>query len=108
MTDTRTKLLDAAADALREHEAAEASARTIAGRAGVNQALIFYHFGPASELSEAACRRAVDEAADHYREQFDRVTSLPGLLDVGRELHQRERAAGNVGMIDRPHARAPV
>ena len=61
--------------------------------------MIFYHFGTVSELIEAACRRAVDEAADHYREQFDRVTSLPGLLDVGRELHQRERAAGNVAMM---------
>lgn len=99
MTDTRTKLLDAAADALREHEAAQASARTIAGRAGVNQALIFYHFGTVGELIEAACHRAVDEAADHYREQFDRVRSLQGLLDVDRELRQRERAAGNVAMM---------
>jgi hypothetical protein len=41
----------------------------------------------------------VDEAAEHYREQFARVTSLPGLLEVGRELHQRERAVGNVAMM---------
>src|ERR1035437_7668578 len=27
------------------------------------------------------------------------VTSLPGLLAVGRELHERERASGNVAMM---------
>lgn len=99
MSDTRAKLLSAAADVVREHGASGASARVIAGRAGVNQALIFYHFGTVSELIDAACRQAVDEAADRYREMFTRVTSLSGLLDVGRQLHQRERATGNVAMM---------
>jgi AcrR family transcriptional regulator len=99
MSDTRTRLLTAAADTLREDGVAGASARTIAGRAGVNQALVFYHFGTVSELLDAACRRAVDDAAGHYRERFAQVTSLPGLLRLGRELHERERAAGNVAMM---------
>lgn len=99
MNATRAKLLAAAADTVREHGAAAASARVIAARAEVNQALIFYHFGTVSDLLEAACRHAVDDAADHYREQFARVTSLPGLLEVGRELHERERAVGNVAMM---------
>jgi AcrR family transcriptional regulator len=99
VSDTRAKLLRAAADTVRERGAAGASARAIATRAEVNQALIFYHFGTVSELLEAACRQAVDEAAERYREQFARVTSLPGLLVVGRELHERERAIGNVAMM---------
>ncbi len=99
MSDTRAKLLAAAADTVREQGAAGASARVIAARAGVNQALVFYHFGTVSALIEAACRRAADEAASRYRGQFAGVTSLPGLLEVGRELHQRERASGNVAMM---------
>ena len=99
MSGTRDSLLEAAAAAVREDGAAAASARTIAARAGVNQALVFYHFGTVSELIEAACRRAVDEAAGHYRQQFAGVTSLTGLLEIGRELDQRERAAGNVAMM---------
>jgi AcrR family transcriptional regulator len=99
MSDTRTKLLDAAAQTARERGTSATSARVIAARAGVNQALIFYHFGTVSELLAAACCRAVDEATDHYREQFARVTSLPGLLEVGRGLHERERAVGNVAMM---------
>jgi AcrR family transcriptional regulator len=99
VSGTRDSLLEAAAAALREDGAAAASARTIAARAGVNQALVFYHFGTVSELIEAACRQAVDEAAGHYRQQFAGVTSLTGLLEIGRELDQRERAAGNVAMM---------
>ncbi len=99
MSDTRARLLEAAATAIREDGAAAASARTIAARAGVNQALVFYHFGTVSELIEAACRMAVDEAAGHYRRQFADVTSLTGLLEIGRELNQRERATGNVAMM---------
>lgn len=99
MSDTRQKLLDAAAAAVREQGAAGASARAIAGRAGVNQALVFYHFGTVSELVEAACRQRVDEAVAHYREQFAEVTTLSALLGVGRELNVRERAAGNVAMM---------
>ena len=99
MSGTRAKLLQAAAEVIREQGVAAASARTIAAQAEVNQALIFYHFGTVSELLEAACRQAVDEAADFYRDRLARVTTLTGLLELGRELHERERAAGNVAMM---------
>jgi AcrR family transcriptional regulator len=96
---TRSKLLAAAAESLREDGIAGLSARAIANRAHVNQALIFYHFGTVGELVQAACQQAVDESADFYREQFESVTSLTELLAVGRALHERERAAGNVAMM---------
>jgi AcrR family transcriptional regulator len=99
MSSTRAKLLSAAAQTVRESGLAAASARAIAARAQVNQALVFYHFGTVSDLLEAACRQAVDDSAAHYRDQFAAVTSLTGLLAVGRELHERERSAGNVAMM---------
>jgi AcrR family transcriptional regulator len=99
MNATKSKLLDAAVESLREDGIAGLSARAIAGRAGVNQALIFYHFGTVGELVDAACRLAVDQSADFYREKLAEVTSLTELLAVGRELHERERAAGNVAMM---------
>ncbi|MFJ8827592.1 TetR/AcrR family transcriptional regulator [Streptomyces sp. NPDC102467] len=91
--------MTAAADTLREEGVAGASARVIAARAGVNQALIFYHFGTVSQLLEAASRQAVDAAVDYYRDRFAEVASLSDLLRTGRELHQRERDAGNVAMM---------
>lgn len=99
MSSTRTKLVAAAAQTVRESGVAAASARAIAARAQVNQALVFYHFGTVSELLEAACRQAVDDSAAYYRDQFSTVTSLTGLLAIGRELHERERSAGNVAMM---------
>ena len=56
MSDTRVKLQKATAEALRESGIAGLSARTVAARAGVNQALVFYHFGTMPELVQAAVR----------------------------------------------------
>jgi AcrR family transcriptional regulator len=99
MTATKDKLLAAATESLRADGIAGLSARAIAARAAVNQALIFYHFGTVAELVDAACRRAVDDSAGFYREQFAAVTSLRELLALGRQLHEREKAIGNVAMM---------
>lgn len=99
MSDTRARLLAAAADVVREQGAWGASARVIAARAEANQALVFYHFGSVAALVDAACRAAVDEAIESYREHLTRVTSLPELLDVGRAVREQERTTGNVAMM---------
>jgi len=93
---TREKLLDAAARALAEDGVAGVSARTVAARAEVNQALVFYHFGSVSGLLDAAVRRSVDLAVASYRDRFADVASLGDLLLVGRDLHAAEKQAGNV------------
>lgn len=99
MKPTRAKLLDAAVQSIRQDGMAGVSARGIAARAAVNQALVFYHFGTVGELVDAATRLAVDASAEFYREQFASVSSLGELLTLGRGLHERERAAGNVAMM---------
>jgi AcrR family transcriptional regulator len=96
---TRDKLLEAAAAALAEDGMAGVSARTVAARAEVNQALVFYHFGTVDELLEAAVRRSVDLAVASYRERFADVTSLADLLSLGRDLHRTERQRGNVAQM---------
>src|SRR5436190_7624831 len=96
---TKERLLAAAAETLRDDGISGLSARTIAGRAGVNQALIFYHYGTVSALVAAATRGAVDERLNLYRDDFASVGSLPELLRLGRALHERERKAGNVRMM---------
>jgi AcrR family transcriptional regulator len=96
---TKAKLMTAAVDALRENGIAELSARSVAGRADVNQALIFYHFGSVADLIDAACRDAVDSSVDGYRSEFAAVGSFVELLRLGRVLHERERASGNVAVM---------
>ncbi|HLL67339.1 MAG TPA: TetR/AcrR family transcriptional regulator [Micromonosporaceae bacterium] len=99
MADTKQRLLDGALTALREHGIAGVSARTIAAAAGVNQALVFYHFGSVDNLLVAACTASTAARVAQYSEQFAGVSSLRELLDVGRALHAQERSLGNVSVL---------
>ncbi len=96
MTDTRRKLVDGAIETLGSRGIAGTSARAIAATAGVNQALIFYHFGSVEQLVDTACRTATAERVALYRARFAAVGSLRELLHLGRELNAAERKAGNV------------
>lgn len=97
--DTREKLLDGALDCLTEHGIAGTSARVVAARAGVNQALVFYHFGSVDELLAAACRHGAEQRVARYRDRLARVGTLPELLALGRALHAEEHARGNVAVL---------
>ncbi|HEX8768676.1 MAG TPA: TetR/AcrR family transcriptional regulator [Jatrophihabitans sp.] len=97
--DTRERLLAGTIATLRDKGIAGASARSIAAAAGVNQALVFYHFGSVDELIIAACRSATQTRVARYSDQFAGVTSLRELLTVGQALHEVERAAGNTQVL---------
>ncbi|MER5335583.1 TetR family transcriptional regulator [Micromonospora sp. NPDC002717] len=99
MAATRQKLIDGALAAIRTHGIAGVSARTVAAAAGVNQALVFYHFGSVDALLAEACRSATAARVAAYRERFAEVRSLRELLDLGRALHEQERAEGNVAVL---------
>jgi AcrR family transcriptional regulator len=99
VTDTRQRLLDGAVATLRDKGIAGTSARAIAATAGVNQALIFYHFGSVDGLLDAACRDATAALVGRYRDRLGAAGSLRDLLAAGRELHARERESGDVAML---------
>jgi AcrR family transcriptional regulator len=75
------------------------SARTIAAAAGVNQALVFYHYGSVHQLLAAACTTSTAARVKDYADQFAAVRSLRELLDVGRALHAEERNLGNLSVL---------
>ncbi|WP_086734180.1 TetR/AcrR family transcriptional regulator [Streptomyces glaucescens] len=97
--ETKTKLLKGALRTLTEHGIAKTSARTVAAAAGVNQALVFYHFGSVDELLAAACRYGAEQAVSRYRARLAAVTSLSELLALGRAIHEEERAGGHVALL---------
>jgi len=99
VNDTRGKLIDAAVETLRVRGIAGISARTIAATAGVNQALVFYHFGTVAGLVDAACRESTAARVALYRDRLGAVGSLHDLLILGRELNAAEREAGNVAIL---------
>ncbi|KAB8186354.1 TetR family transcriptional regulator [Microbispora catharanthi] len=99
MGDTRTRLLEGALETLRTQGIAGASARAIASAAGVNQALVFYHFGSVDDLLAAALRHGSEQRVAVYRARFAAVNSLKELLDLGRSLHAEEREAGSLAVL---------
>jgi len=115
-SDTKQRLLDGAIAAIHTHGIAGVSARTIAAAAGVNQALVFYHFGSVDALLSAACTANTAVRVERYAEWFAGVGSLRELLEVGRALHAEERRLGNVSLLAQllagaqhdPHLGPPV
>lgn len=99
MTDTRQRLIDGAFATIRTRGIAGVSARTVAAAAGVNQALVFYHFGTVDDLLAQACHAATRARVTTWRDRFAGVRSLRELLDVGRDLHEAERGDGNVAVL---------
>jgi AcrR family transcriptional regulator len=97
--DTKQRLIEGALRAIRTHGIAGVSARTVAAAAGVNQALVFYHFGTVDDLLTAACQAATAERVAAYRDRLGAVDSLRALLDLGRALHEEERRQGNVTVL---------
>src|ERR1041384_8104792 len=85
VADTKDRLVDGEVRVLNEKGLAGASARVIAAAAGVNQALVFYHFGSVDKLLAEACREATVGRVALYHERFVAVSSVTELLAVGRE-----------------------
>jgi AcrR family transcriptional regulator len=99
VADTRQKLIDGAIATIRAHGLAGTSARSVATAAGVNQALVFYHFGSVNDLLRTACLAATQARVDPFLARLDQITDLRGLLALGRELHTEERGHGNVTVL---------
>ena len=84
--DTRARLMDGAIETLRRQGYAAASARTIAATAGVNQALIFYHFGSVDELLATACRQTAAAHLALYEARLGSASTVREVLAAGRLL----------------------
>lgn len=97
--ETRQRLIEATVRALAEEGIVGTSARVIASRAEVNQALIFYHFGSVEGLLVEASRQVSADRADVYAEKMSSVTSLAELAVVARGLHAEERRSGNLTVL---------
>ncbi|MFD6415357.1 TetR/AcrR family transcriptional regulator [Streptomyces sp. NPDC060194] len=97
--DTRRKLLEGALRTLVEQGVTKTSARSIAATAGVNQALVFYHFGSVDELLAAACVFGAEQRVSRYRGRLAELDSLTELLDFARAMHAEEREAGQVAVL---------
>jgi AcrR family transcriptional regulator len=97
--DTRTVLIAAAIDTLREAGFAGASARRIAKRADCNQALIFYHFGSVPDLLVAALEDISARRMAAYRGLLGHTGSVAELVDAAREIVLTDLDEGHVTVL---------
>jgi AcrR family transcriptional regulator len=96
---TRSALVDAAIEALREVGFAGASARVIASRAGCNQALVFYHFGSVVDLLLAALDEVSVRRMDRYREATADLQGPAELVQAAQQIFSEDLDHGYVSVL---------
>jgi len=96
---TRRALVEAAVESLRVDGFSGASARAIAARAGVNQALVFYHFGSVADLLLAALDDVSARRRDRYEAAVGAVGSPSELVGVATEIFREDLDQGYVSVL---------
>lgn len=96
---TRAALVEAAVATLREVGFAGASAREIAGRAGCNQALIFYHFGSVAKLHLAALDAVSATRNVRYQAMVEESENLGDLVRAARTVFDEDLDQGHVTVL---------
>ncbi|MHB8507443.1 MAG: TetR/AcrR family transcriptional regulator [Candidatus Dormibacteria bacterium] len=97
--DPRSRLMDAALETLKTEGYAGATARAIARTGGLNQALVFYHFGSVRDLLLAALDRTSAERLERYRTELADVRTLSELVDRMRELYQDDAGSHHITAV---------
>jgi AcrR family transcriptional regulator len=98
-SDTRRALVEAAVVTLKTRGFNGASARAIAGEAGVNQALVFYHFGSVAGLLLAALDEVSEQRLSRYSAHLDAVTGPASLLALASEVFRKDMDSGDITVL---------
>jgi AcrR family transcriptional regulator len=96
---TRRLLVEAAIETLKTEGYAGASARAIAGRAGSNQGLIFYHFGSVANLLMAALDEVSSARMEQYGESVTGVGTPSQLVDAATDIFRSDLDAGYITVL---------
>ena len=96
---TRSALVAAAIRALVEDGFVGASARNIAERAGVNQGLVFYHFGSVTELLLAALDEVSSIRMEAYGAAVATASAPSELVEVASRIFRNDLDSGYVKVL---------
>ncbi|PRX96030.1 TetR/AcrR family transcriptional regulator [Allonocardiopsis opalescens] len=113
---TRDRLVEAAGLVLRTEGYTGASARTIAREAGVNSALVFYHFGGVDALLLAALDRSSAQRMELHEATAARARTLEELVEAATEIYRADVEGGHITLfselvaaaVTRPELRAEI
>ena len=98
-SQTRAALIDAARKTLQSEGFAGTTARAIATRADVNQALVFYHFGGVDPLLLAALDASAGERLERYRDVLGAAVTPADKVAAARALYREDVDGGHVTLI---------
>jgi AcrR family transcriptional regulator len=98
-SDSREKIVQAALEALRTKGFGGASARTIAGLAGVNPGLIFYYFASLDELLLAALEQSSQQRLELHRAAAEAVSTPRELVALLRSIYEEDSASGQIRVV---------
>jgi AcrR family transcriptional regulator len=99
VAETRDRLIDAALQTLRTHGFAGTTARAIAAGGGLNQALIFYHFGSVDQLLLAALEATSQRRLRRYRSALQKVTTVSEAVRLMARLYEEDLQVGHVTAV---------
>ncbi|UGY91532.1 TetR/AcrR family transcriptional regulator [Streptomyces gobiensis] len=97
--DTKDRLIEAAATVLTTHGYGGTSARTITKEAGVNSALVFYHFGGVDQLLLAALDRSSADRMARHRATVAEVRTLEELAEAAAQIYQDDLEGGHITLF---------
>jgi AcrR family transcriptional regulator len=96
---TKSKLVEAALQTLKSKGFAGASAREIARTGGLNQALVFYHFGSVQNLLLATLDLVSERRQRSYGTRFENANTVPELAVLAREIYAEDLENGYVTVL---------
>lgn len=96
---TRQALIDSTIVTLREEGFSGASARAISDRAGLNQGLVFYHFGSVVNLLLAALDAVSAARMQKYSAAIAQVSSPSEIMNIATQIFQDDLDTGYVTVL---------
>ncbi|MGP3922921.1 TetR/AcrR family transcriptional regulator [Streptomyces sp. 8N616] len=114
--DTKDRLIEAATAVLKTHGYGGTSARTIAKEAGVNSALVFYHFGGVDPLLLAALDQSSAQRMARHSATVAGVKTLEELAEAATRIYRDDLEGGHITLfselvaaaVAKPELREPV
>jgi AcrR family transcriptional regulator len=96
---TKDRIVAAAVETLKARGFGGSTARAIAHTGGLNQALIFYHFGTVHQLLLAALDRTSEERMDRYVSTAADARDFAGLLQVAAAVYREDLQSGHIKVL---------
>ena len=96
---TKERLVEAAIATLQAKGFSGTSAREIAATGGLNQALVFYHYGSVQNLLLAALDAVSARRLDSYGSRFEQAASVGELAVLASEIYREDLDNGYVTVL---------